>query len=112
MRVLYIADPVEVGGASNSLVDVVTAMTRYGVECVVCTSVHGNIEKELKTVGVQCIADGHMAAMEVPPESKIKRMPVYVLRKLQYQKSLKRAMKIIETQIDMSSSQNPPHQIL
>lgn len=103
MRVLYIADPVEVGGASKSLVDVVTAMSRYGVECVVCTSVHGNIEKELKTVGVQCIADGHMAAMEVPPESKIKRIPVYVLRKLQYQKSLKRAMKIIETQIDMST---------
>lgn len=103
MRVLYIADPVEVGGASKSLVDVVTAMTRYGVECVVCTSEHGNIEKELKTVGVQCIADGHMAAMEVPPESKIKRIPVYVLRKLQYQKSLKRAMKIIESQIDMAT---------
>lgn len=103
MRVLYIADPVEVGGASKSLIDIVTSMISYGVECIVCTNGHGNIEKALKAVGVQCIADGHMAAMEVPPESKIKRIPIYILRKIQYQKSLKNAIKIIENQVDMST---------
>lgn len=103
MKVLYIADPVEIGGASKSLIDVVTAMNQRGVECVVCTSGHSNIENTLKNVGIQCIADGHMAAMEVPPESKIKRIPVYVLRKAQYRKSMKQALKIIESQIDMST---------
>ena len=103
MRVLYIADPVEIGGASKSLIDVVTAMRKYGVECIVCTSGHGDIEKNLKNVNVRCVADGHMATMEVPPESKLKRIPVYILRKIEYQKALKDAVKIIESQIDMTS---------
>lgn len=102
LRVLYIADPVEVGGASKSLIDIVTAMAERGIECVVCTSSHGIIEKTLEKVNISCIVDGHMAAMEVPPNSKLKRIPIYILRKYQYKRALKKAIKIISRKEDLS----------
>lgn len=103
LKVLYIADPVEVGGASKSLVDVVSEMSQRGVECIVCTSEHGNIERDLNKSGVVCITDGHMAAMEVPPVSIIKKVPVYILRRYQYKKSIKKAIETITSKVDFSS---------
>lgn len=103
IKVLFISDPVEVGGASKSLIDVVSAMARRSVECTVCTSGHGSIERALDKLQIRCIADGHMAAMEVPPDSKIKRIPVFLLRSIQYKISLIKAMRIIERQIDISA---------
>ena len=103
LKVLFIADPVEVGGASKSLIDVVSAMNIRGLECVVCTSRHGHLEKQLQKIEVPCIADGHMAAMEVPPVLLWKRPFVYFIRQWKYRIALKKAIHKLKRSIDLGS---------
>lgn len=102
ISVLYISDAIPVGGASKSLIDVVSSMVQKGVTCYVCVSNNDEYANTLRNIGANVIVSGHMAAMEVPPKEKWKRIPVYLIRQFQYKQALKNAIKNIEQAIDVN----------
>lgn len=99
MKVLYISDPVTVGGATRSLFDVVTGMQERGVDVIVCTSLYNDFNKELNKICIANIACGHMAMMEV----RVPSLKYYLCQYFSYHIAKKKAIKAIEENIDLHS---------
>lgn len=78
MRVLYISDPGIVGGATRSLIDVVSEMKKKDIECIVCTSSKNELNDELAEIGVESISIGHYAAMETKSNKRWKNGLRYI----------------------------------
>lgn len=103
MKILYITDPGIVGGATRSLVDVVSAMRDCGIKCVVCTSSYNELNKELNELGVENFASGHRAAMDTPAYKKWKKPFKKLIKGLEYHITLPSAIRSIEKNIDINS---------
>ncbi len=103
MKILYIADPLIVGGATRSLVDVVTSIKARGMECVVCTSEENSLSKELKGYGIQNFSSGHRAVMDVRPKVRWKRPIIFILKAIYYYIRIPAAIHRIENMIDMET---------
>lgn len=101
MKVLYITDPGIVGGATRSLVDVVSAMSDRGIECVVCTSSYNELNDELNKLKISNFASGHRSAMDTPAYKIWKRPLKKVIRGLEYHLTLPRVIQQIERKINM-----------
>lgn len=103
MRILFITDPGIVGGATRSLVDLTGALKARGCQCVVSTSERMELNDELEALGIQTIADGHMAAME--PKSPLwwKRPIKAVVRRVQRMFNLPAAVRKIEREVNLNS---------
>lgn len=103
MKVLYITDPGIVGGATRSLVDIVSAMKNKGVECVVCTSGCNALNEELDALGIENFASGHRSAMDTPAYKKWKKPLKKIAKGLDYYVSLPFVLKKIETSVDLNT---------
>lgn len=101
MKVLYIADPGIVGGATRSLVELVTSLRSLGVECIVCTSANNSLNVELENAGVENFSSGHKAIMDVRPKALWKKPIKYVIKKLEYYLMLPSAIRKIEDSVDL-----------
>lgn len=101
MRILYIADPGSVGGATQSLIDVVSTMKLNGYDVIVCNSVNDRLNKKLDELGIACISCGHKSVMNPKSPYKWKRPLKYPIEKFLYYKSLEPAIKRIEGSVDM-----------
>ncbi len=103
MKILYIADPLIVGGATRSLVDVVTSIKARGMECVVCTSEENSLSKELHDYGIQNFSSGHRAVMDVRPKTRWMRPVIFILKAIYYYIRIPAAIHKIESMIDMET---------
>lgn len=101
MRVLFISDPGSVGGATQSLIDVVSTMKLRGHDIIVCNSVNDQLNKRLDELGITCISCGHKSAMNPKSPYKWKRPLKYPVEKLLYYKSLEPAVRRLESSVDM-----------
>ena len=103
MRVLFITDPGTVGGATRSLIDVVSSMSNRGIECIVCTSTCNELNDELNGLNISNFASGHRAAMDIPAYKRWKRKLKKVIKGLDYHCSLPIVIKKIEKNINLHS---------
>lgn len=103
MNILYITDPGIVGGATRSLVDVVSAMKSRGVECLVCTSAQNELNEELTRLGIGNFASGHRSAMDTSAYTWWKKPLKKLVKGLDYHMSLSGVLKGIEDKLDLSS---------
>lgn len=103
MKCLYITDPGIVGGATRSLVDVVSAMSDRGIECVVCTSSYNELNDKLNELGIENFASGHRAVMDTPAYKKWKKPLKKIIRGFEYHVTLPSIIKGIEKRIDINS---------
>lgn len=97
MKILYITDPVVVGGATQSLVDVVTAMKERGADVTVCTSSRTELNEKLEKTGILNFACGHMAAMEV----RVPSIKYYITQSIKYYRTNKKAIHTIENTVNI-----------
>lgn len=105
MKVLYISDPVLVGGATKSLKELTTYLaTYYNLDITICFSEENEIASELELYGIKCIYDNHMAAMEVEPNlpNLYRFYRRLIKRKLVFAINTRKSIKKIESQIDVS----------
>ncbi len=103
MKVLYITDPGIVGGATRSLVEMLSEMDTKNVECAVCTSSYSDLNRELDSLGISNFASGHHACMDIPPQKKWKAPFKKLIRGLEYHLSLNSVISCIENSIDLKS---------
>lgn len=103
MKVLYITDPGIEGGATRSLVDVVSSMKKRGVECIVCTSSNNALNEELEALGIESFYSKHRAAMDLPAHYKWKRFPKKLIKGFDYYVSIPAVMKRIEKAVDLKT---------
>lgn len=104
MKVLFIADPGVVGGATRSLVELVTTLhEKYRVECVVCTSESKELCQELQKYGIKSILSGHEAVMDVIPNIPLWNRIKALIKFLKYKLSIEPAIKQIESKVDVNS---------
>lgn len=97
MKILYITDPVVVGGATQSLVDVATAMKERGADVTVCTSSRTELNEKLDKAGIFSFACGHMAAMEV----RVPSIKYYITQSIKYYRTNKKAIHTIENTVNI-----------
>ena len=103
MRVLYIADGGNVGGAAHSFVEVLLNMKRLGVEPVVINSIQNDLNAFLDKEGIENYSVGHKAAL-IPFFPKGLKSYVYWLRMLiRYYQGRKKALRIISKCIDLKT---------
>lgn len=102
MNVLFITDPGVVGGATRSLVDVVTSLAKQGIKPIVCTSDDNELNAELSDLGIENFASHHRSVMDVPPKSWWKRSIKFAIKKIDYFLSIPCVMRRIEKYIDFS----------
>lgn len=102
MKVLYIVDPGVVGGATLAFLEIANQMKKRGVDCLVCTSDRNSLNKELDQMGIANIAIGHHSVLEPESPYKWKRPIKYPIRWIQYRLALKKALKIIEKNVNLS----------
>lgn len=76
-------------------------MKEKGVNCIVAISAQGELSERLEKIRIKYVCTGHMAAMEVPPEESWKKVPVFIVRKVQYTIALYKAVQILEKSIDL-----------
>ena len=99
-KVLFIADPVTAGGATECMVDLVARLHNQGVHCTVCISGHSELDVRLNNLGARVVETGHERFLFAPPALKI-RFPVDYLRARQrYLSASERAVKLAEEAID------------
>lgn len=91
------------GGATKALAELAVSLKKRGVEVVVCTSVRDQFNEFLDKNGIENLADGHFSVMDEAPPKSIKRPLQYIKRTLKYRLKRKRAIKIIEQQVDLKS---------
>lgn len=103
MKVLYIADPLIVGGATRALVELVTEFYSRGIECVVCTSGCNELSEEFSNYNIPNFASGHRAVMDVRPITLWKRPIKFLLKAMDYYLNILPAIHKIESNIDMST---------
>lgn len=102
MRVLYITDEGNVGGAAHSFVEVMLNMKRLGVEPVVCNSIPNDLNDFLNQEGIENYSVGHKPAL-VPFFFKFPKAPlVWLLLAYRYRKARKKALDNVKKCIDMS----------
>lgn len=102
MTVLYIIDPGTVGGATHSFLEVISQMKKLGVTPIVCTGVQNHLNDALDNAGIQNICIGHETVLKPLDRSGIKWPVRYLANFLKYKKSLRRALKIVDNQIDFT----------
>lgn len=105
MRILFITDPGIIGGATRSLVEVVTALRdSFGIDCIVCTSSYNELNVELNDVGIENLSCGHRAVMDVRPTlGRLNLIKAYLRFWVDYKMSLRPAIKKIQSTIDLRS---------
>lgn len=103
LRILYITDPGVVGGATRSLIDVVSAMMNRNVECIVCTSANNELNLELNRLGITNFASGHMSTMDLPAYTPWKRPFKKVVKKAKYYITLPYIINKIEKTVDFNT---------
>lgn len=101
MKVVYIADIGIEGGATRSLIELVSTMkNECGVEPVVLTSGSGRLNQSLSALGIENHAVGHGAFLQGAPDAWWKKPVKWVLFALyyysHYRSSLKKALKAID----------------
>ena len=92
-----------VGGATKALCEFIEHLIENGHEPIVCTSTIDSFNNYLDELGVKNIADGHISAMEVLPESTIKNKLKLLKRKVHYFLDRYKAASIIVKNVDMKS---------
>ena len=102
LRVLFIADRGILGGATRSLVELVTELRRIGVDCIVCTSADNELNKELACLDIPNFSAGYRPVMDTRPKNKWKVLPKILLNGGLYWLCLPKALKRIETEIDLN----------
>ena len=103
MKILFITDPGIVGGATRSLVDVVTSLKNIGYTPIVCTSTYSALNVELEQYGIDSIVSGHYAAMEIHANKRWKDPLRYVKYPMLYYLNRNKAVRSVEKQISMST---------
>lgn len=102
MRVLYIVDEGNVGGAAHSFVEVMLNMKRMGVDPVVCNSIHNDLNDFLNQEGIENYSIGHKPALS-PFEYKFPKAPlVWLLMAYRYRKARNKALGYVNKFINMS----------
>lgn len=102
MTVLYIIDPGTVGGATHSFMEVISLMKKLGVTPIVCTGVQNQLNDELNNAGILNICIGHETVLKPLVRNGFKWPARYLVNLLKYKKSLRRALKIVDDQIDFT----------
>lgn len=103
MKILYITDPGIIGGATRSLIDVVSAMSDRGIECIVCTSSYNELNKKLNELDVENFASGHRAVMDIPAYKRWKKPLKKLIKRTEYYITLPNVIKNIEKNINIKS---------
>lgn len=102
MRVLYIADEGNVGGAAHSFVEVMLNMKRLGVEPVVCNSVPNDLNDFLNQEGIENYSIGHKPVL-IPFSFKFPKAPLaWLMKSYIYRKARKKALDNVKKCIDMA----------
>ncbi|ODA39138.1 glycosyltransferase family 4 protein [Desulfosporosinus sp. BG] len=107
MKVVYIADIGIEGGATKSLVELVSTMkTEYGIEPVVLTSGENRLNQLLNEQHIENHAVGHGAFLQGAPDAFWKKPIKYIIYGVYYythfRSSLKRALQAVDwTTVDL-----------
>lgn len=101
MKVVYIADIGIEGGATKSLIELVSSMkNEHGVEPIVLTSKNGKLNNTLTNMGIENYAVGHGAFLQGAPDSLWKKPIKWVLYAIYYYfgfyPSIWKALKVID----------------
>ncbi len=103
MRVLYIVDEGNVGGAAHSFVEVMLQMKRLGVEPIVVNSMPNDLNDFLNKESVENYSVGHKPAL-TPFFFKFPKAPlVRILFAWRYLKARKTAINTVTKRIDLNT---------
>lgn len=102
MKVLYIADPSVLGGATKSLLDVCSSMKEKGVDCTVCTGPQSDLNLKLDALGINNISCNYPTSMDNRSPVWWKRFPKKCMRTLDYYIRLPKSVHEIEKMLDVS----------
>ncbi len=104
MKILFITDPVTVGGATHALIMLTRELVERKNEIIVCVSNTPEVKKRLNEIGAMTIETGHIPAMITKSRNKVKRLVKQFLfswlRKIYI---LPRAIKRVEKSIDLTT---------
>lgn len=103
MKVLYIADRGDEGGAARAIVEVVTNLRALGVVPVVCTGIPNKLNEQFTELGIENFASYHFPAMNPKSPYKWKRPLKFPLEVMKYNLSIPVALKNIRKHIDLST---------
>lgn len=102
MNVLYIIDQGTVGGAIHSFMEMVVALKQLGVQPIVVTSLHNDVNDYLDNNGIENVASGHKAMLN-PFSWKSIKGPIFLVRKyFSYKSGEAKALRVLEEKIDFS----------
>ena len=101
MKVVYIADIGIEGGATKSLIELVSTMkNEHGVEPIVLTSGNDRLNESLSALGIENHSVGHGAFLQGAPDSMWKKPIKWLLYAayyyLHYYSSIRKAIKVVD----------------
>lgn len=103
MRVLYIADRGDEGGAARAIIEVVTNLQAMGVSPVVCTGTKNSLNDTFTELGITNFASCFYPAMNPKSPYLWKRPLKYPYELMQYYLAIYPAMKNISGHVDMNT---------
>jgi len=103
LRIVFIADIPQIGGASECLYDLVQSLQYdYGAYCIVLFSSNGPLKHRLDSIGIRTIVTGHRGFLVAKPQASWKVAPKYVLEFVRYFANRSAAIRKAENAIDFS----------
>jgi len=101
MNILIIIDPGTIGGATRSILDLITFFKSHGNQCIVCTSTKSEFTEKLDAFGIKYVITNHYAAMEAKSSIMWKNPLRYIKYYFMYAIMNKKSEKIIAERVDL-----------